>query len=223
MPCISQIGQLQFQLAAEIATPLVASWIDEFVDDLYPSSSDDLNSSSNSSSSSDNSDSSNDLTEKDILLAAMDELTRIRYLNHFGEVVRTPASMENRIDRRYTDPDLFCRTARIDPVTFNLLVEALKDQPIFHNESNNLQMPIKRQIFIALKRFGTYRNGSSVYEIAEWARIGQGTVNLVTRRVMTAILDSNLRTQHVRWPRDKEKEAAKEWVEAQSIPAFKDG
>lgn len=89
--------------------------------------------------------------------------------------------MENCLEHQYTDPDFFRKSARIDPVTFDLLVKTLKDQPIFHNKSHNLQMPIEQQIFIALKRFGTYGNKSSVYEIAKWARIGHGTVDLVTR------------------------------------------
>lgn len=84
-------------------------------------------------------------------------------------------------------------------------------------------MPVKRQILIALKQFDTYRNRSLIYEIVEWAGVGQGTVNLVTWRVMTVILNSNLWAQHVRWPREEEKKATKEWVEAQSIPAFWDG
>lgn len=217
MPRTSQIEQLQLQLAAAIAAPLIASAIEELVDHL------DSGSSSDDSDSSSSSDDSTEEEVQDILLAAMDELTRIRYLNRRGEVIKTAASMENCINHRYTDPDLFRKTARIDPATFDLLVEILKDQPIFHNESNNRQMPVERQVLITLKRFGTYGNGSSVHEIAEWAGIGQGTVDLVTRRVVTAILDSDLRRRHVRWPGDEEKEAAKEWVEAQSISAFRNG
>lgn len=219
MPRTSQIEQLQLQLAAEIAAPYVARYINMLIDDDSGSSSSSDSSGSETSSSSDSSGSSSSSSSsgddsyeeevEDMLLAAMEELTRMRYLNQRGDVIRTAASMENRLEQQYSDPDLFRKSARIDPVTFDLLVDTLKDQPIFHNESHIPQMPVERQIFIALKQFGIYGNGGSVYEIAEWAGIGHGTVDLVTRRVMTAILDSNLRIRHVRWPRSEEKEAAK--------------
>ena len=45
----------------------------------------------------------------------------------------------------------------------------------------------------------------------------------MTQRVIVAIFSSNLQARHVRWPAEAEKEAAKQWVEAQSIPGFRDG
>ncbi len=58
-------------------------------------------------------------------------------------------------------------------------------------------MPVERQVLIALKRFGAYRNGMSLHDVAEWARIGYGTVDLITRRVIIAVLDTNLRVRHI--------------------------
>lgn len=52
---------------------------------------------------------------------------------------------------------------------------------------------MKRQVLIALKRFSIYGNDMSLYNIAEWARIGYGTVNLIIQRVIIAVLDTNLR------------------------------
>ena len=67
----------------------------------------------------------------------------------------------------YTCPDLFCLASRMELATYLLLVDRLKDKLVFHNDSNNAQMPINLQIFIAFKRFETYRNRSSVHEIAD--------------------------------------------------------
>ena len=50
-----------------------------------------------------------------------------------------------------------------------------------------------------------------------------GTINLVTQQVMTAVLKSNLRRKHVRWPGTEEKKAAKQWVADQSTPLFWNG
>lgn len=72
-----------------------------------------------------------------ILLAAIDELSCIQYLNTRKKIIRTAVSIENRLARQHTDPDLFCISARIDPTTFDLLVSTLEDQPIFHNELHN--------------------------------------------------------------------------------------
>ena len=117
-------------------------------------------------------------------------------------------------------PDLFRLDARINPDTFDLLTECLKTQSCFHNDSGNEQMPVARQILIALKRLGTYGNGSSLQNIARWAGVGKGTVDLVTRRVLLAIHDSDLQTRHIRWPAegDPDREEAKDWVEDTGAP-----
>lgn len=80
---------------------------------------------------------------------------------------------------------------------------------------------MKRQILIALKRFGAYENSISLDDIVEWAEIGYGTVRLITQKVIIAVLDTNLRACHIRWPIGQEKEVAKKWVEDQTYPTFR--
>ena len=56
-----------------------------------------------------------------------------------------------------------------------------------------------------------------------WAGVGKGTVAMVTRWVMTAILCPEFMKDAVRWPTDEEKEAAKIWVEQHSCHAWRGG
>jgi hypothetical protein len=52
-----------------------------------------------------------------------------------------------------------------------------------------------------------------------------GTVELITRRVFTAVLDSQLREQHTRWPGSgsAEREGAKQGIEDRTIPECENG
>jgi hypothetical protein len=52
---------------------------------------------------------------------------------------------------------------------------------MFHNNSNNPQMPVDEQLAIALFCFGHYGNGVSTMKVALWAGVGFGTVSLVTK------------------------------------------
>ncbi|KZP33765.1 hypothetical protein FIBSPDRAFT_881291 [Athelia psychrophila] len=59
--------------------------------------------------------------------------------------------------------------------------------------------------------------------VALWAGVGYGTVNLVTKRVMTAICREEFRRSTLHWPNDAEKEAARAWVEENSCPGWRGG
>ena len=103
----------------------------------------------------------------------MDELGHRKYFNT-GEVLRTAASMENRLEQKYARPDIFRKPARKDPATFDLLVKELADEAVFHNESHNLQKCLLIDKYsLHLNVLGSYGIGSSVNDIAEWAGIGQ--------------------------------------------------
>ncbi len=72
----------------------------------------------------------------------------------------------------------------MSPASFGALVSELEGADVFHNQSNNTQMPVDRQVLIALKRFGAYGNGISLHDVADWADIGYGTVDFITQRVI---------------------------------------
>ena len=134
-----------------------------------------------SSDSLDDSSSDDSLEEEvqDILLEAMRQLDTMRYVNSCQQIIRTPALIENQLREMYSCPDLFRICSRMEPATYHLLVDKLKDEPVFHNDSNNPQMPVHLQILIALKRFGAYGNGVAISEVADWVGVGHGTVDLV--------------------------------------------
>lgn len=67
----------------------------------------------------------------------------------------------------------------MSPVSFDALVLELEGADVFHNQSNNAQMPMERQVLIALKHFGVYKNDMFLHDVAEWAGIRYGTVNLI--------------------------------------------
>ncbi|KAJ6483495.1 hypothetical protein C8R47DRAFT_960641 [Mycena vitilis] len=122
-----------------------------------------------------------------------------------------------------TRPDLFRQELRMSPYTFDKLVDRLAEDPVFANNSQNAQMPVEDQVAIALYRFGHSGNAASLQKVANWAGVGKGTISLVTRRVMAAVLRPGFMNDAVRMPTAAEKEGAKAWVEAHSCKAWRDG
>jgi hypothetical protein len=85
--------------------------------------------------------------------------------------------------------DDFRRYVRVKPATFDTLVDYLKDNPEFHNNSNNPQTDIRIQLAVVLYRLGHYGNSASVADIADWAGVSEGSVVMFTRWVLLALLD----------------------------------
>lgn len=71
---------------------------------------------------------------------------------------------------------------------FEHIVELIKSDPVFQNDSNNKQAPVEIQLAVALYRFGTYGNGASVAQVAKKFGIGAGTTELYTNRVIRALV-----------------------------------
>ncbi|KAJ7699411.1 hypothetical protein B0H16DRAFT_1484226 [Mycena metata] len=122
-----------------------------------------------------------------------------------------------------TRPDLFRQEVRMSPFTFDKIVKELAGDPVFANNSSNGQMPVEDQLAITLYRFGHSGNAAALQKVANWAGVGKGTITLVTRRVMTAILNPDFMAAAVCMPTAVEKEEAKSWVEAHSCRAWRDG
>ncbi|KAJ7698402.1 hypothetical protein B0H17DRAFT_927654 [Mycena rosella] len=119
--------------------------------------------------------------------------------------------------------DHFRQALRVTPRTFDALVAALEDDPIFFNNSNHPQLPVDQQLAVALYRFGHDGNAASVQSVANWAGLGKGTVHLITRRVMTAVLRPGFMQSAVRMPTQEEKEDAKRWVAKHSCHRWRHG
>jgi hypothetical protein len=119
------------------------------------------------------------------------------------------------------DHKRFRRNLRVNPETFDQLIKRIEGHTVFVSDGPQDQMPLDEQLAITLFRFGHYGNAASVEAIGQWAGISAGMVVNATRRVMTAFL--TLHDTVIRWPSVREKEEAKEWVEAASCVAWRNG
>jgi hypothetical protein len=120
-------------------------------------------------------------------------------------------------------PDHFRQILRVTPYTFDRITAKICTDPVFINHSHCEQHPVNVQLAVTLYRFGHSGNAAGQSAVARWAGVGHGTVSLMTRRVMTAILRPDFMAEAVRFPTAEEKEAAKSWVEARSCKAWRGG
>jgi hypothetical protein len=84
-------------------------------------------------------------------------------------------------------------------------------------------MPVGVQVAITLYRFGHFGNSAGLQNVADWAGIGKGTVETVTRRVIVAILHASFRNHVMHIPTRQEKRKAKSWVRQHSCKAWRHG
>jgi hypothetical protein len=112
---------------------------------------------------------------------------------------------------RVHSPERFCRKLRVEPQTFDSLVAQIEDHPVFHNNSNNSQLPIHIQLGIFLFRSGHYGNASSPEDTAQWSGVSVGAVEKSTDRVIIALLSHHDEAIHL--PDAIEKEQSKAYVE----------
>lgn len=138
--------------------------------------------------------------------------------------LRGPGYLRHVLDvLKVEQDDRFREELRVTPATFDAIVEKLEADPIFSNDSNTAQMPVEEQVAITLYRFGHDGNAAGLQKVANWAGVGKGTVSLVTRRVMTAILRPSFLDDALHPPTEEEKEEAKRWVEENSCEAWRNG
>ena len=196
-------------------------------DDKASSSSGSSDSGSDGSSVESGSESNSDdqtVAASDAMLRTSGLLYTRRYLadrqpiNKSGENLRLLLT-----DWKYTRPEIFRAHLRLTPECFDLLLTALHMDPVFQNNSNLPQIPVEKQLAIALYRFGHYGNAISTSMVGLWAGIGFGTVRLVTNRVLTAICREEFRRAVIYWPTGADREEAKQWVEDNSCPAWRNG
>ncbi|KAF7368124.1 DDE Tnp4 domain-containing protein [Mycena sanguinolenta] len=154
----------------------------------------------------------------------IDSMYQRRYEQPRDELPRGPSYLHHVLTAlKNGRPDHFRQNLRVSPLTFDTLVKALEDDPIFFNNSNQPQLPVEHQVAVALYRFGHDGNAASLQAVANWAGLGKGTVHLATRRVMTAVLRPGFMQKAVRLPTAQEKEKAKEWVKRHSCRAWRHG
>jgi hypothetical protein len=215
------------QIAADaLCQAFLVNLIAEAEAQIYEEGSDsDYDSSMDSTGSSSSSSSDEEVPPaSQAYLDAMGELYSKRYLNDRQAIIKDGTQLKLLLTEwKVNRPEIFRSYLRIDPACFDALVDVIQDDEVFHNNSNNPQMPVDEQLAIALFRFGHYGNAASTMKVALWAGVGFGTVPLVTKRVVKALCSECFRHSALRWSSDSAKAAAKAWVEQESCPAWRDG
>jgi hypothetical protein len=209
------------QAADALQRAFLVNLMAEHEEELLDCSSD---SDSNSSSSDSSSDDEHVPSISDMLLESLGELYSKRYLKERGQIDKSEDHLQLLLTNwKVNWPEIFRSYLRITPQCFDDLVATLRDDSIFHHDSNNQQTPVDKQVAIALYRFGHYGNAASQMKVALWAGVGYGTVSLFTSRVMAATCSDRFRHSALHWATDEAKEAAKTWVENASCPAWRNG
>jgi hypothetical protein len=119
----------------------------------------------------------------------IDDMYSHRYEVPRDELPRGPSYLTHVLTvQKAHRPDHFRQALRVSPATFDRMVQTLKNDPVFSNNSPNAQISVEQQVAVTLYRFGHDGNAAGLQGVANWAGLGKGTIHLITRRVMTAIL-----------------------------------
>jgi hypothetical protein len=149
-----------------------------------------------------------------------EEISTTRVLNPAPPIPKS--SQLHLLDHwRTHNPERFRRKLRVEPYTFDGLVSRIEDHPIFHNNSNNTQLPVYIQLYIFLFRAGHYGNASSPEDTAQWAGVSVGGVEKSTDRVIVALLSCHDEAVHL--PDAMEKESSKSYVGNSVCPEWRGG
>jgi hypothetical protein len=150
----------------------------------------------------------------------LDKITKTRVLNAAPPIPKS--SQLHLLDHwRTHNPERFRRKLRVEPKTFDCLVSRIQDHSIFHNNSNNSQLPVYIQLYVFLFRVGHYGNASSPEDTAQWAGISVGGVEKCTDRVIVALLSCHDAAIHL--PDAAEKESSKLYVSNAVCPEWRGG
>ncbi|KAF7292645.1 DDE Tnp4 domain-containing protein [Mycena indigotica] len=160
----------------------------------------------------------------DMLMLGLISLHAQHYLNERRVIPKGNILSVLLEDWKTGFPNFFRSYLRVTLATFDALLDAIQDDPVFHNNSDTAeQLAVDSQLAVALYRFGHYGNGVSVRKVGLQLGLGFGTVVKSTRRVIAALCRDRVWKSAIRWPTEEEKEQAKEWVEEHSCPAWRDG
>ncbi|KAE9328998.1 hypothetical protein PF008_g16044 [Phytophthora fragariae] len=97
-----------------------------------------------------------------------------------------------------TTPNSRFRTrTRMDKDSFKLVVDEIKDNPVFYNRSPFAQAPVWLQLAVALDRFGHYGSGASLNRSQELWDIRKGTADDYTDRVFKALNELSSRGENL--------------------------
>ena len=189
---------------------------DENSEESDDSDDNDINMNSSSKSSDFFETSSSDNSENDEPTAVETYVEHMAqfYLEHYLEECH-PISKSQEFKKmilgiyKHEHPEIFQSYFHVTVPCFDTLVSVLGDDPIFHNNSQNEQMPIAEQLAITLYCFGHYGNTASVKKVALLFGVGYGTVKLVTAHVLKVCCSEQFQLTSIQWASEATKENAK--------------
>ncbi|XP_055842713.1 uncharacterized protein LOC129909663 [Episyrphus balteatus] len=104
----------------------------------------------------------------------------------------------------HLDEDRFKQIVRVNWSNFDIILDLIKDDEIFHGPRSCRQLSVKTQLTIVLYRLGSSGEGGSIAKIARLFGIGDGgTIQNITERVFQAIL--KLKNKYLFWPDAQER------------------
>ncbi|KIK14034.1 hypothetical protein PISMIDRAFT_117742 [Pisolithus microcarpus 441] len=74
-----------------------------------------------------------------------------------------------------SDYHRYTNMLHVSPTVFEVILDLIQDHPVFSNNSNNPQTPVKTQLAVTLFHMGHYGNGASLEDIARQAGISEGS------------------------------------------------
>lgn len=122
------------------------------------------------------------------LAALWEEVEETRVLNHPAKPPMRAPQIQLLDQFAVHHPDLFRKKLHVSPEIFDDILNQISNHPVFHNQSNNPQLPIAVQLAIFLNRAGHYGNSISPQDVCQWAGVSVRSVINCTNRVMAALL-----------------------------------
>jgi hypothetical protein len=145
-------------------------------------------------------------------MVALQAIQETRYLRDRSDVPKAGnLHLAWEFARNPADHHRFRNMLRVSPLVFEVILELIKDHPVFQNNSNQPQTPVDVQLAVTLYRMGRFGNGASLEDIARNAGCSEGAVEAFTDRCFEAI--ESLHDVFVRPLTKEEKEAEKQWID----------
>jgi DDE superfamily endonuclease len=111
----------------------------------------------------------------------------------------------------------FLQKYRVSRRCFGIILDKIKDHPVFESKSNHPQTPVSHQLLTWLKYVGTEGSGASNSNQRNTFEIGYGTAAAFRSRVTTAL--RSLRDNYINWPTPEERKMiAREIFEEYGFP-----
>ncbi|KAG2206666.1 hypothetical protein INT45_004029 [Circinella minor] len=100
----------------------------------------------------------------------LDKISSQRYLDRSQKLPRAPS----RIDWLFNelDDERFTQEVRMSKDAFNMILDKIKDDPIFVSSGPKPQKPVFLQLLVTTRRLGFYGNGASIGNIARYYGVG---------------------------------------------------